>query len=84
MTDAVAEAPGGAHFTSCVPDYDRDEAFQKEYATAAGDPDAWAAFDARFLQVDEAGYQAATPREAADGTGRGQRPPRRAHDRRHA
>src|SRR5688572_7787941 len=25
MTDGVVEAPGGAHFTSCVPDYDRDE-----------------------------------------------------------
>ena len=29
VTDAVAEAPRGAHFTACVPDYDRDEAFQK-------------------------------------------------------
>src|SRR5271166_4906884 len=48
MTDAVAEVPGGAHFTSCPPDYDRDEAFQKTYASAAGDPDAWAAFDARY------------------------------------
>ncbi len=57
MTDAVAEAPGGAHFTSCPPDYDRDEAFQKAYASAAADPDAWAAFDRRYLQVDEAGYQ---------------------------
>ena len=26
----VVEAPGGAHFTSCVPDYDRDEAFQTD------------------------------------------------------
>ena len=59
MTDAVAEAPRGAHFTSCPPDYDRDESFQKTYASAAADPDAWAAFDARFLQVDEAGYRAA-------------------------
>src|SRR5580692_7118172 len=64
MTDAVAEAPGGAHFTSCPPDYDRDESFQKAYASAAADPDAWAAFDARYLQVDEAGYQAAA-RETA-------------------
>ena len=29
MTDAVAEVPDGAHFTSCPPDYDRDELFQK-------------------------------------------------------
>ena len=29
MTDGVVEAPHGAHFTECVPDYARDEAFQK-------------------------------------------------------
>jgi len=65
LTDGVLETPGGAHFTACVPDYGRDEGFQKEYVAAAGDPDAWAAFRERFLAVDEAGYQAAT-REAAD------------------
>ena len=65
LTDGVVETPGGAHFTACVPDYGRDEGFQREYVAAAGDPDAWAAFRARFLDVDEAGYQAAT-REAAD------------------
>src|SRR3974377_2200103 len=27
LTDAVVEAPMGAHFTSCDPDYARDEAF---------------------------------------------------------
>ena len=32
MTDGVIEAPFGAHFTECPPDYARDEAFQKEYA----------------------------------------------------
>jgi glutaconate CoA-transferase subunit A len=59
LTDGVIETPHGAHFTACVPDYGRDESFQKEYVTAAGDPDAWAAFAARFLAVDEAGYQSA-------------------------
>ena len=60
MVAGVVEAPGGAHFTSCVPDYDRDEAFQKEYATAAKDADAWAAFRSTYLEVaDEAAYQAA-------------------------
>jgi glutaconate CoA-transferase subunit A len=59
MTDAVAEVPQGAHFTSCPSDYDRDESFQRSYASAAADPDAWAAFEARYLQVDEAGYRAA-------------------------
>ena len=32
MVDGVVEAPFGAHFTSCSPDYERDEAFQREYA----------------------------------------------------
>ena len=35
MVDAVVEAPGGAGFTSCVPDYARDEAAQREYVQAA-------------------------------------------------
>ncbi|GAA1033713.1 CoA transferase subunit A [Virgisporangium ochraceum] len=59
MVRGVVEAPGGAHFTSCDPDYGRDEAFQREYVKAAGDPEAWAAFQARYLDVDEGAYQAA-------------------------
>ncbi|MFB7309185.1 CoA transferase subunit A [Streptomyces sp. NPDC056192] len=57
----VVETPNGAHFTSCVPDYPRDEAFQKAYATAATDPAAWAAFTARFLPADgsEKSYRSA-------------------------
>ncbi|HMK62568.1 MAG TPA: CoA-transferase [Acidimicrobiales bacterium] len=58
-TDAVAEVPGGAHFTSCPPDYGRDELFQRSYASAGADRESWAAFSARFLDVDEAGYWAA-------------------------
>jgi glutaconate CoA-transferase subunit A len=49
MVDAVVETPNGAHFTSCVPDYERDEAFQREYATAAADEAAWPEFEARYL-----------------------------------
>ena len=52
MTDGVIEARDGAHFTSCEPDYDRDEAFQREYAAAAQSPEAWAAFKARYLDVE--------------------------------
>jgi glutaconate CoA-transferase subunit A len=59
LTDGVIETPGGAHFTACVPDYGRDEEFQRAYVSAAADPDAWATFRQRFLEVDEAGYQAA-------------------------
>jgi glutaconate CoA-transferase subunit A len=32
MVDGVVEAPAGAGFTSCVPDYERDEAAQRAYA----------------------------------------------------
>ncbi len=59
MVDGVIETPGGAHFTTCAPDYERDEKFQKAYATAAADPAAWEAFRQRFLAGDEAAYQAA-------------------------
>ena len=59
MVTGVVAAPGGAHFTSCVPDYERDEAFQREYAATAKDEHAWATFKARFLDADEDEYQAA-------------------------
>ncbi|HJR89384.1 MAG TPA: acyl CoA--acetate/3-ketoacid CoA transferase subunit alpha, partial [Aeromicrobium sp.] len=59
MVDGVVETPNGAHFTTCTPDYERDEGFQRAYAAAAADDDAWAAFDARFLSGDETAYQAA-------------------------
>ncbi|MGA4838587.1 CoA transferase subunit A [Streptomyces sp. G45] len=55
----VTETPHGAHFTSCAPDYGRDEPFQREYATAAADPSAWAAFHDRFLSGDEKDYRSA-------------------------
>jgi glutaconate CoA-transferase subunit A len=60
--DGVVEAPGGAHFTSCEPDYERDEAFQRHYATSAKDADGWAAFSHQFLGSDEDAYQAAVAR----------------------
>jgi glutaconate CoA-transferase subunit A len=58
MVDGVVEAPGGAHFTSCEPDYGRDEPFQKEYMASAKSPEAWDAFRAAWLDVDESEYQA--------------------------
>ncbi|WP_206051496.1 CoA transferase subunit A [Nocardioides ferulae] len=60
MVSGVVETPNGAHFTTCSPDYERDERFQRAYAKAAGGSDEdWAAFSARFLEGDEAAYQAA-------------------------
>jgi glutaconate CoA-transferase subunit A len=49
MTHGVVDAPHGAHFTECVPDYGRDEAFQREYARTARDPDAWSAWKGKYL-----------------------------------
>ncbi|MDH6449224.1 MULTISPECIES: CoA-transferase [unclassified Streptomyces] len=44
----VVEAPNGAHFTSCAPDYPRDEAAQREYATTP-----WPEYAERHLSAPE-------------------------------
>jgi glutaconate CoA-transferase subunit A len=60
MVDGVVETPNGAHFTTCTPDYERDEKFQKAYAAAAGGTnEEWAGFETRFLAGDEDAYQSA-------------------------
>lgn len=60
MVSGVVETPHGAHFTTCTPDYERDEPFQRAYAAAAGgSEEEWQAFHDRFLAGDEAAYQAA-------------------------
>ncbi|ANP54447.1 glutaconate CoA-transferase subunit A [Streptomyces griseochromogenes] len=48
----VVEAPNGAHFTSCAPDYGRDEEFQREYVSTP-----WPEFAERFLSGDEEAYR---------------------------
>jgi glutaconate CoA-transferase subunit A len=59
MTDGVVETPHGGHFTECIPDYGRDEEFQKQYAASAKNDEAWHAFRARYIDVTEAEYQQA-------------------------
>jgi glutaconate CoA-transferase subunit A len=54
MVDGVVATPNGAHFTSCVPDYGRDERFQEEYTAAD-----WDSFADKYLGGDEAAYQKA-------------------------
>lgn len=51
MVDGVVEAPRGAHFTECPPDYGRDEELQARYAAAAGssDPAAWNTFYREYV-----------------------------------
>ncbi len=48
LVDAVVEAPHGAGFTSCEPDYGRDEDMQKRYAASATQPGGWQEFYAKF------------------------------------
>ncbi|MFJ8833356.1 CoA transferase subunit A [Micromonospora aurantiaca] len=66
LVAGVVETPNGAHFTSCAPDYERDEAFQREYVKAAGDPQAWAKFEKRYLSGTEDDYQAAVAARAEE------------------
>jgi glutaconate CoA-transferase subunit A len=49
QVDGVIEAPGGAGFTACEPDYGRDEALQREYAASAASAEAWQAFRAKYV-----------------------------------
>ena len=62
MVHGVTETPNGAHFTSCAPDYGRDEDFQRRYAKAAADPADWRRFRADYLDGDETAYQKAVRR----------------------
>jgi len=66
MVDRVVEAPNGAHFTTAEPDYRRDERFQRHYAQAAADEATWTEFVNTYLAGDEADYQAAVRRFAAE------------------
>jgi glutaconate CoA-transferase subunit A len=52
MVDGVVEAPMGAHFTECPPDYERDEEFQRAYAESAKDADSYARFEEKFLRAE--------------------------------
>jgi glutaconate CoA-transferase subunit A len=51
LVDGVVEAPRGAHFTACEPDYPRDEAFQREYAASAKDAEAWNTFQQQYFSA---------------------------------
>ena len=69
LVSGVVETPNGAHFTTCTPDYERDERFQRAYAAAAsGSDEEWATFHERFLAGDEESYQAAVRSFAEEGT----------------
>jgi hypothetical protein len=66
--EGVVEAPGGAHFTECPPDYGRDEAFQRSTpASATRTRAVVGAFKAKYLDVTEA--------DVPEGGGEGARQP---------
>ena len=54
MVDHVFEAPGGAHFTTCLPDYARNEEWQREYVHSAGSPALWEEFRSRYIDHEHA------------------------------
>ena len=49
--------PFGAHPTSAAPDYQLDLVHLRAYAAAEGE--AWAAYRAQYIDVDQAAYVAA-------------------------
>src|SRR5688500_8795466 len=60
MVDGVVETPNGAHFTTCTPDYERDERFQRAYAAAAsGTAEECSASEHRLLAGYDPAHQAA-------------------------
>jgi len=57
LISGVAEVPFGAHPTSAAPDYQLDLVHLRAYAAAEGE--AWAAYRAQYIDVDQAAYVAA-------------------------
>ena len=74
MVDGVVEAPNGAHPTSCDPDYGRDEAFQKQYAGSAREPDGWDGVPRRVAVGRRRGDLPAASRRAGRGESADDRP----------
>ncbi|WP_413098237.1 CoA transferase subunit A [Streptomyces sp. Inha503] len=74
FVNGVIETPHGAHFTSCDPDYGRDEVFQAHYASAARGAGPWELFRKTFLDGDEQEYHEAVAefhaRRSEQGDGR--------------
>lgn len=59
LTDGVIEAPLGAHPTACVPKYGIDLDHLKEYSATAKDQELWAAYKAKYIDVEHEAYVAA-------------------------
>ncbi|QTV79088.1 CoA transferase subunit A [Microbacterium sp. NIBRBAC000506063] len=59
LTNWILESPEGAGFTAHPPHRARDEELQRAYAEASTSAEAWNAFAARFVAVDDEQYRAA-------------------------
>jgi glutaconate CoA-transferase subunit A len=57
MVDGVIEAPYGAHFTSCAPDYGVDVPSMRAYADATSQ-EARHDYFQRFIEIDHVDYVA--------------------------
>jgi glutaconate CoA-transferase, subunit A len=56
MVTGVVEAPWGAHFTGCAPEYRADLQHVQEYLGAARDPGAWTAYLEKYVLVSDRDY----------------------------
>jgi len=65
VVTGVAEVPFGAHPTSASPDYEIDMKHLRHYAASAESDDAWRAYRAAHVDVDEAAYVASVGGGAA-------------------
>jgi glutaconate CoA-transferase subunit A len=57
LVNGVVHAPGGAHPTSCAPQYGWDAAHLKDYVAAASEDNGWQRYAGQYLGADEADYQ---------------------------
>ena len=59
LVKGVVHAPGGAHPTTCAPDYGWDMSHFKRYVASAAEEGGWQAYMDEFVSPGEAAYQAA-------------------------
>jgi glutaconate CoA-transferase subunit A len=57
MVSGVVHVPGGAHPTSCTPQYGWDAAHLKDYVAAASEENGWQRYAGQYLGADEADYR---------------------------
>ncbi|HLW60836.1 MAG TPA: CoA-transferase [bacterium] len=67
LVTGVVEAPWGAHFTGCAPDYRADLQHVQEYLAAARDGAAWHEYLERYIYVGEREYLQALGNERSLG-----------------